>query len=129
MSIFKSKKKTDPSREAPPENLWPNKIITLSVDNFDEFIDKYPISIVDFSAEWCGPCKAMYPIIRQLSKEYKGKVAFGKVDIEKERAIAKKYRVMGVPKFIFFSYNKKIFSMTGMRKIDTMRKKIDDLLL
>ena len=76
MSIFKSKKKCeiDPSREPLSKSDWPDGIINLSNDNFDEFINKYPLSIIDFSAEWCGPCKAMYPVIRQLSKEYKGRV-------------------------------------------------------
>ena len=132
MTFLKSSKikkwKPDDSREPPPESDWPDSIVHLSNDNFDEFINKYPLSIIDFWAEWCAPCKAMDSIILQLSNEYKGKAAFGKVDVEQEKDIAKKYRVMGIPKFIFISYNEKIFTLTGTKTLDDMKKRIDEVL-
>ena len=132
MSIFKSSKikkwKPDSTRKPPSENDWPDSIVHLSNDNFDEFIDKYPLSIIDFWAEWCAPCKAMDPVIQQLSDEYKGKVAFGKVDVAQEKEIAKKYRVMGIPKFIFISYNVTIITLTGTKTLDDMKKRIDEVL-
>ncbi len=120
--------KPDHSREALPERDWPDSVITLSKDNFEEFIDKYPVSVIDFWAEWCGPCKAMDPIITQLSIEYKGRVAFGKVDIEQDKEIAKKYHVMGIPKFIISSHSQKICTLTGTKTLDDMKKIIDEIL-
>ena len=62
---------------------------------------KIPV-IVDFFATWCGPCQMLGPIIEQVSDEYDGKVAVGKVDIDESPELAQKYEVMSVPTIIFF---------------------------
>jgi len=102
--------------------------VTLKTKIFDPFIDKYPLSVVDFWAPWCGPCKAMVPLIKNLSRSYRGRVAFGKLDIKENKRTAIKYHIMAVPNLIFFSYGKKITNMTGVRPIGEFRKKIDEIL-
>lgn len=118
----------DLDRTPPQKNKWPDHIITLNDRKFDDFIDKYPISIVDFWAPWCKPCKTLTPRLRQLSKKYKGKVAFGKVNIDNYREMGKKYHVMGIPNLIFFSYGKKVTNLTGVKTIDEIQNKIEDIL-
>ena len=83
---------------------------------------------VDFWASWCAPCRVIAPRIRRLSKIYKGKVAFGKLDTQKNQDIAKQYKIMGIPHLAFFSYGKKISSMTGVKSVGDIKNVIDDLL-
>jgi thioredoxin len=61
------------------------------------------IKIVDFYADWCGPCKAMEPVFEELKEEYKGKIEFESVDVEAEGALAAEYQVMSIPTFVILS--------------------------
>ena len=107
---------------------WPDHIITLEEKTFNEFIEKYPLSIVDFWASWCIPCKAMSTRLRRLMKIYSDKVAFGKIDIQKNQEISKKYRIIGIPHLILFNYGKKISNITGLKSVGYMKDIIDDIL-
>ena len=107
---------------------WPNHVVTLEGNNFNKFIEKFPLSMVDFWAPWCAPCWVIAPRIRRLSKIYKGKVAFGKLDTQKNQDIAKQYKIMGIPYLAFFSYGMKISSMTGVKSVGVIKNVIDDLL-
>ncbi len=77
--------------------------IEFNSKNFNKEVleSKIPV-IVDFFATWCGPCKMLGPVIEQLSDEYDGKIAIGKVDIDENSDLAQKYEVMSVPTIIFF---------------------------
>ena len=107
---------------------WPDHVVTLEGNNFNKFIEKYPLSIVDFWASWCAPCRVIAPRIRRLSKIYKGKVAFGKLDTQTNQDISKQYKVTGIPHLAFFCYGKKISSMTGVKSVGYIKNVIDDLL-
>ena len=107
---------------------WPDYVVPLEGNNFNKFIEKYPLSIVDFWAPWCAPCRIIAPRIRRLSKIYKGKVAFGKLDTQKNQDISKQYKITGIPYLAFFSYGRKISSMTGVKSIGYIKNVIDDLL-
>ncbi|KKU02830.1 MAG: Thioredoxin [Candidatus Amesbacteria bacterium GW2011_GWA2_47_70] len=73
----------------------------LGKADFDEKI-KTGVVMVDFWAEWCGPCKMAAPVIDQLSDEYAGKMLVGKVDVDAEPEIAQKFGVMSIPTVILF---------------------------
>jgi len=107
---------------------WPDHVLTLGGNNFNEFIKNYPLSIVDFWAPWCAPCKTMAPRLRRLSKIYKGKVAFGKLDTQKYPNIAKQYKIMGIPHLIFFRNGKNVTSITGVRSVGYIKNVIEDFL-
>jgi thioredoxin 1 len=107
---------------------WPNHVVTLDGGNFKKFIDKYPLSVVDFWAPWCTPCRAMTPRLRRLSKIFKGKVAFGKLDTQKNQDIAKQYKIIGIPYLIFFKYGKKVTSITGVKSVGDIKNVIEHLL-
>jgi len=107
---------------------WPDHVVILEENNFNKFIEKFPLSLVDFWAPWCAPCRVIAPRIRRLSKIYKGKVAFGKLDTQKNQDIAKQYKIMGIPYLSFFSYGKKLSSIIGVRSVGDIKNVIDDLL-
>ena len=129
LGLFKRKVSRDPDHKASSVGKWPDYVVTLNGKNFNEFIQKYPLSLVDFWAPWCAPCRAMAPRLRRLSKIYKGKVAFGKLDTQANEDIAKKYKIMGIPHLMFFCNGKKISSATGVKSIGDIKDTIDDLLI
>lgn len=127
LGMFRLWKRSSDQR-TPSVNDWPDYVVTLEGKNFNEFIQRYPLSLVDFWAPWCAPCKVIAPRIRRLSKIYKGKVAFGRLNTQKNEDVAKQYHIMGIPHLAFFRYGKKITSITGVRSVGDMKDTIDDLL-
>ena len=129
MGLFNKKKKKHGSSLKTNKSIdWPDHIITLDEKTFDDFINKYPLSIVDFWAPWCTPCKAMAPRLRRLSNIYKGKLAFGKINIQINKGVSEKYKVVGIPQLIFFSYGKKIYGINGLKSVGSIKDSIDYIL-
>ncbi len=126
LDFFKRKKES--AKEPLQSKEWPDHVVTLEGKNFNNFIEKYPLSMVDFWAPWCAPCKAMLPRLRRLSVIYKGKVAFGRLNTQDNEAISKRYKIMGIPHFKFFNYGKKVASMTGVKSVGDIKDTIDDML-
>ena len=83
--------------------------------------------LVDFSATWCGPCKALAPVIDELAQEYEGVVKVGKVDTDESQTIAGTYGIMSVPTVLFFKGGKKVDSVTGAQPKNVYKEKIDGL--
>lgn len=70
--------------------------------------------LVDFHATWCGPCKAMSPVISELASAYKGKAKMIKIDVDKNRTIAERYQISGVPTFMLFVKGNIVWRQSGM---------------
>jgi len=124
--IFKNKRKSDDLDQTLIN--WPDHVIILDENNFEKFIKSYPFSVIDFWAPWCGPCKAMAPRLRRLSKVYNGRVAFGKINVQDNQKISKKYKILGIPHLGFFRYGKKISESTGLKSLGNIKDIIDDML-
>jgi len=77
-------------------------VVSLTNDNFLDFITKNKICLVDFYADWCQPCKELVPILNELSEEYIDKAYLAKVNPETANDIFKKYKVMGLPTLIIY---------------------------
>jgi len=83
-------------------------------EKFDELIKGDIPVLVDFSAEWCGPCKMMAPVLEQLKSKMAGKIRILKIDVDKNRDLAGKYRVQSVPTLILFQGGKTKWSGVGV---------------
>jgi len=79
-----------------------NEVI-LTEENFNREVLQSPIPVlIDFWAEWCGPCKILSPLIEEIANEYKGKVKVGKVNVDEQNNLAMRYNVMSIPTMKFF---------------------------
>lgn len=103
--------------------------LILIAENFKKEVleSKEPV-LVDFWAPWCGPCRALAPVIEELAEEWSDKgVKIGKVNVDEEPALAGQYGVMSIPTLIFLKNGKVISQMTGAQskeKIETELKKL-----
>jgi len=105
------------------------KPLELTKDNFDqEVINSGRLTLVDFWAEWCGPCRLVSPIIEQLADEYKGKVTVGKVNVDNEEELATRFRIMSIPTIIIFKDGKIVEKLLGARAKDEYKAAIDKYL-
>ncbi|MBD3270770.1 thioredoxin [Candidatus Peregrinibacteria bacterium] len=96
--------------------------------NFEQEVLKSDIPVlVDFYAEWCGPCKMMAPIIDKLAEEYEGKVKIGKVDVDSQPENSQKYQVQSIPTLIIFKDGEPINQMVGFQSEENLRKALDEL--
>jgi len=83
------------------------------------------IRLIDFYADWCGPCKVMGPVFEEIEKEYAGKVEFQKVDVEAEQDMAAKYEIMSIPTFVILKNDKEADRRTGAMPKDMLIEWID----
>lgn len=83
------------------------------------------IQILDFYADWCGPCKMVEPIFEQLEKEYTGKAEFKRVDVEAEGALANQYGIQSIPTFVMIKDGKEIDRKNGAYPKDVLKSWIE----
>jgi len=85
--------------------------------------------LVDFYADWCGPCKMIEPIITQLSKEYEGRVKFVKIDTDANQELATQFGIMSIPTVMFFSKGKVEDIAIGAVPASVFKTKLDSLIM
>lgn len=103
--------------------------LELTDANFDEMVtnsDK-PV-LVDFWAEWCGPCRMVGPIVEELSSDYDGKAVVGKVDVDNNPGISQKFGIRNIPTILFFKNGEIVDKQVGAAPKNTLSAKIDALL-
>ncbi len=101
----------------------------VSDADFNAAILKSPIPVlVDFWAPWCGPCKAMNPILDELTKDYEGKVAFFKMNVDENSETPQQFNVMSIPTFILFKNGEAVDTFIGVQSKETVAGKLDALL-
>ncbi len=101
----------------------------LTADNFDEEVLKSdkPV-LVDFYADWCGPCQAIAPVIDELADKYAGKAKICKINIDDHRKVALTYKVMSIPTMFFFKDGEIKERITGGLPASVLEEKLDALL-
>ena len=103
--------------------------LIITSENFkSEVLESELPVLVDFYAEWCGPCKMMAPIINALAEEYDGRFKIGKCDVEKEMALAKNHQVMSIPTLMIFKDGEAVETIVGGLSKNDLAAKLDNYL-
>ena len=103
--------------------------IEITDSNFQEVVlDAGKPAVVDFWAEWCGPCRMLTPIVKELSSEYENRVVVGKVDVDSNPGISAKYGIRNIPTLLFFKDGQVVDKQVGVVPKGALVNKIDALL-
>lgn len=84
--------------------------------------------LVDFYANWCGPCQTMSPVLKELAQEFQGKLKVIKIDVDKNQQVANSFRIMGIPTFILFKNGQPLWRQSGLSSASALKKVINQYL-
>ena len=131
LEAIKHKKLAELQKEAATKAMMSSisEPIVLTDSNFASEVTKYPIMLVDFWAPWCGPCRMVSPIIEQLSREYSGRVAFGKVNVDENQRIATSFGIQSIPTLMIFKGSKAVDVIIGAMPKGQIEMKLKQQLL
>lgn len=97
--------------------------------NFNQEVLKSDVPVlVDFWAAWCMPCKKIAPIIEELSKEYDGKMKFGKLNVENSQSVARQYGIRSIPTLLIFKDGQVATQIVGMQPKRNLQEKISEII-
>ncbi len=120
--------KRDLAASANPTVELPDKPVIVTDATIDAAASQYPIFILDCWAEWCGPCRTVGPVIDQLAREMKGKVVFGKLNVDENMMTANKYRISAIPTMMVFKNGKLVDKLVGAYPKPALAAKIQRFL-
>ena len=96
--------------------------------NFEELVNSGKPMVLDFWAEWCGPCRMVGPVVEELAHEYEGKVVVGKVDVDNNDEITSKFGIRNIPTILFFKNGEVVDKQVGATQKSVLAEKIEKLL-
>jgi thioredoxin 1 len=107
-----------------------NGIIEVNDANFDQDVLKSETPVlVDFWATWCGPCRAIAPIVEELAQHYQGKIKIGKMDVDRNSATPMRYKVTGIPTLLIFKGGQVVEQLVGYRPKEAIQQALDKHLV
>ncbi len=101
--------------------------VAITKDNFSENVAQ-GVSLLDFWAPWCGPCKMQLPIVEELSDELKGTATIAKVNVDEEPELASQFGVMSIPTLILFKDGQPVDKLVGLQSKESLKAKIQNQL-
>ncbi|MEC7877990.1 MAG: thioredoxin [Bacteroidota bacterium] len=104
------------------------KALEISDSNFNEIVTKNSVVLIDFWAEWCGPCRMIAPMIEELANEYNGKAIVGKLDVDNNQESSIKFGVRSIPTLLVFKNGELVDRHVGAVPKDTLSKSLDSNL-
>lgn len=105
------------------------KVVHVRSEDFEEVLGSSTPVLVDFYADWCGPCRVIAPAIDRLAEEYDGKVRFVKLDVDEDPDIAERYGVMSIPTLMIFKDGAQVKRIVGASSIENYRREIEKVLV
>ena len=102
-----------------------DKPILLTDSNFEVERSKFPFLVIDFWASWCGPCKIMSPTIDSLAKEYSGRIVFGKINVDENQMLSRRFNIQSIPTIIYLKNGQVVDSSIGVISKNHMMNKLD----
>ena len=104
-------------------------VLDVNRDNFDEEVLNFDGRVlVDFWAEWCGPCRMVSPIIDELAQEYEGRVTIGKMNVDENDDVVGRFGIRNIPTVIFFKNGEMVDKIVGATSKDKFKEKVENLL-
>lgn len=91
------------------------------MENFNDIINGEGLTLVDFFATWCGPCKQMHPVLEQLKQDLSDTICIIKIDVEKNNQLASTYRIMSVPTLMLFSKGEVVWRQSGAMGLNDLK--------
>ena len=92
---------------------------------FDAAVNAAPLALVDFWADWCGPCRMLAPLVDQLAGDYDGKVLVGKVNVDEEPELARRFGVMSIPTVVVLKNGQEVERLVGVRPAPAFQAALD----
>jgi thioredoxin 1 len=118
--------KTDVAAPVAGPSAQPGKVLQFTDANFDaEVLKSREPVLVDFTAVWCGPCRALAPIVEELAKSYSGRARVGKLDVDKNPRTAAAYRISSIPAVLLFKDGKQVGSVIGLNPKSEYQRLLD----
>ena len=102
--------------------------LAITNENYESLMASGQPVVIDFWAEWCGPCRMISPIIDELATEYEGKVTIGKCDVDSCDDIVSQFRVRNIPTIVFIKNGEVVDKVVGATSKETLKAKVDALL-
>ncbi len=103
-------------------------VIHFNKEGFEKALEKGAPMLVDFWADWCGPCRMLAPAVEKLADKFDGRVAVGKVNVDEEGELAQRYGVMSIPTVVLFKDGKEVERTVGVQPQGVLEKLVNDNL-
>lgn len=103
-------------------------ILEITDSNFDKWLNAPEPLVVDFWAEWCGPCKMMGPVVDELAESYSGRVNIGKLDVDENSEISNRFGIRNIPTVLFFKNGQLVDKQVGATQKSALAQKVEALL-